>query len=102
MSFQWLLWLTIIEVVVLVAALAIYLVLLTRRLRSISRNLSKVAWGVRAVEVEVGAIEPAVGRINGLLRELTDGLLPGVAGKAADLAEGPRAHGARPTTGGTP
>lgn len=80
--------LTVLEVVVLVAVLATYLVLLTTRLRSISRSLSKVAWGVRAVETEVGAIEPAVTRSNELLRELTDDLLPGVAGKAQRLAGG--------------
>lgn len=80
--------LTVIEVVVLVAVLATYLVLLTSRLHSISRSLSKVAWGVRAVETEVGSIEPAVVRANELLRELTDDLLPGVAAKAERLAGG--------------
>lgn len=80
--------LTVIEVVVLVTVLATYLVLLTSRLHSISRSLSKVAWGVRAVETEVGSIEPAVVRANELLRELTDDLLPGVAAKAERLAGG--------------
>lgn len=87
MGFTLLLWLTIIEVVVLVAALAVYLVLLTRRLASISDNLAKVAWGVRAVEVEVGAIGPAVTRINGVLRELTEELFPAVAQRAGELAD---------------
>lgn len=94
MGFTLLLWLTIIEVVVLVAALAVHLVLLTRRLRSISDNLAKVAWGVRAVEVEVGAIGPAVTRINGVLRELTEELFPAVAERASELAD------ARTSTGG--
>lgn len=94
MSTTTLIVLTVVEVVVLVAALAVYLVLLTRRLQSISDSLSKVAWGVRAVEVEVGAIGPAVSRINGLLRELTEDLLPGVAARAAELAD------ARSGTGG--
>lgn len=78
--------LTIIEILVLVVALAAYLILLTRRLESISQSLSKVAWGVRAVEVEVSAVAPAVTQINELLVELTDDLFPGVAAKAEQLA----------------
>lgn len=78
--------LTIIEILVLVVALATYLILLTKRLESIALSLSKVAWGVRAVEIEVKAVAPAVGSINGLLRELTEDLFPGVAGKAERLA----------------
>lgn len=78
--------LTIIEILVLVIALAFFLILLTRRLESISLSLSKVAWGVRAVEIEVKAVGPAVLHVNGLLRELTEDLFPGVAAKAERVA----------------
>lgn len=86
MTYRILMTLTVVEILVLVVALATYLILLTRRLESISLSLSKVAWGVRAVEVEVKAVGPAVGRINGLLRELTEDLFPAVAGKAERIA----------------
>ncbi|MFP5309624.1 MAG: hypothetical protein ACLGIR_08605 [Actinomycetes bacterium] len=93
MSLTTLIVLTVVEAVVLVAALAVYLVLLTRRLTSISDSLSKVAWGVRAVEVEVEAVGPAVGRVNGLLRELTEDLLPAVAARSGELADRASAPG---------
>jgi uncharacterized protein YoxC len=86
MTFWLLMTLTVIEVLALVLVLWVYLVKLTRRLRSISLSLSRVAWGVRAVEVEVSAVGPAVTQANALLTELTDDLLPGVADKAARLA----------------
>ncbi len=86
MTFRLLMLLTVVEVLALVAVLATYLVLLTRRLHSISANLSNVTWGVRAVEVEVGRIGPAVTEANGLLAELTDDLFPAVADKAERLA----------------
>lgn len=86
MSVTLLVTMTIVQIVVLVVVLAVYLILLTRRLASISTSLSKVAWGVRAVEVEVGNIGPSVGRINGLLTELTDELLPAVAAQATERA----------------
>jgi uncharacterized protein YoxC len=85
-SYRLLMTLTVIEVVLLVAVLAIYLVVLTRRLESIAASLAKVAWGVRAVETEVSSIGPSVTRINGVLTELTEDLLPGVAAKAERLA----------------
>lgn len=88
MSYTTLMTLTVIEVLLLVVVLAGFLIALTRRLESIAESLSKVSWGVRAVEVEVGAIGPSVERINGLLVELTDDLFPGVAKKAAKIAKG--------------
>lgn len=86
MSYTLLMTLTIIEIVALVVVLASYLILLTRRLESIAHSLSRVTWGVRAVEVEVSAVGPAVQDINGTLTELTEDLLPGVAAKAEKLA----------------
>lgn len=86
MSYTLLMTLTVIEVLLLVVVLAVYLVAITRRLDSVAQSLSKVAWGVRAVETEVSGLGPSVTRINGLLTELTDELLPGVAEKAERLA----------------
>ncbi len=86
MTYRLLMTLTVIEVLALVVVLAAYLVVLTRRLQSVAKSLSKVAWGVRAVEVEVATIGPTVGRMNGVLAELTDELFPGVAAKAERVA----------------
>lgn len=85
MSYGLLITLTVIEVVLLVAVLAGYLVVLTRRLDSVASSLAKVAWGVRAVETEVGSIGPSVQRINGVLAELTEDVLPHVAAEADRL-----------------
>jgi hypothetical protein len=88
MSFRVLMTLTVLEIVALVAVLAGYVMMLTHRLQSISATLAKVAWGVRAVETEVSSIGPSVTRVNGVLRELTEELLPAVAAKAEQIAEG--------------
>jgi hypothetical protein len=85
-SYGLLMTLTVIEVVLLVAVLAGYLVALTRRLDSVASSLAKVAWGVRAVETELGSIGPSVRRINGTLAELTEDVLPSVAAEAERLA----------------
>jgi uncharacterized protein YoxC len=85
-SFRLLMTLTVIEIVLLVVVLAIFLILLTRRLQSIAVSLARVSWGVRAVETHVAAVAPGVTRVNELLQELTEDLLPGVAAKADELA----------------
>lgn len=86
MSITLLVVLTVLEIVILVVVLAVFLLLLTARLKSVALTLSRVAWGVRAVEIEVKAIAPPVLRANALLEELTGQLLPGVAEKAERLA----------------
>lgn len=87
--------LTVLEVVILVAALAFFLVVLTRRLRSISGNLARIAFGVRAVETQVSVLGPGVTRINGTLAEI-NGALPQVAQRAEELAAGTGGDGRRP------
>lgn len=87
MSLTTLVVLTVVEIVALVVVLAVFLILLTRRLDSVAQSLSRVAWGVRAVEVEVGSIGPAVQQVNGVLDELTTELLPAAVAKAERLAE---------------
>ena len=85
MSTGWLIALTLIEVVLLVAVLAVYVVAITRRLRSVSKTLAHVAFGVRAVETQLGAIGPALRRANAALGELDDAL-PELAERAEQRA----------------
>lgn len=85
MSFAVLMTLTVIEIVLLVLVLAVYLRVVTRQLRSISRNLSKVAFGVRAVEEQV-TISAEVRQLNQLVSELAERDLPAVTRKAQAAA----------------
>jgi hypothetical protein len=82
----WLIFFTVLEIVILVGVVAGYLVAIARRLESISGNLGKVAFGVRAIESQAGAIGPAVVRLNTELEAIT-GALPGIAAKAEQLAD---------------
>lgn len=68
--------LTVLEIVLVVAVLASYVVLITRRLAVISRYLGRIAFGVRAVETQTGVIGPSVLRINKTLREIQEALGP--------------------------
>ena len=68
--------LTVAEVALVVVVLVAYLVVITRHLSVISQYLGKIAFGVRAVETQTGAIGPAVLRINRKLREIDAALGP--------------------------
>ena len=70
----WRLILTVLEIVGLVAILATYLSVISRLLNSISSNLARITFGVRAVETQCAVIGPAVDRINGNLADAADGL----------------------------
>ncbi len=70
--------LTAVEVVALVGVLAVYLILLSRGLRSISSVLASVNWGVRAVERQLSAVPAAVREVNWALEEIA-ATLPRVA-----------------------
>ena len=70
----WRLVLTIVEIAGLVIVLAIYLTTIARLLHSISANLARITFGVRAVETQCAVIGPAVDRINGNLSETANGL----------------------------
>lgn len=74
--------LTVIEVLLLVAVLATYLVLLHRRLVSINSNLARITFGVRAVETQTSSIGPSVIDLN---EELTSAA--GVLGRLVDKTE---------------
>ncbi len=70
----WRLVLTVVEIAGLVVVLAIYLTTISRLLNSISANLARITFGVRAVETQCAVIGPAVDRINGNLAETARGL----------------------------
>lgn len=76
--------LTVVEIVLLVAVLAVYLVLLHRRLRSINSNLGLITFGVRAVETQTSSIGPSVARLN---ERLADSV--GTLTSLAEKGEGP-------------
>ncbi len=70
----WRLILTVLEIAGLVIVLAIYLTTISRLLNSISANLARVTFGVRAVETQCAVIGPAVDRINGNLADTAHAL----------------------------
>ncbi len=70
----WRLVLTLVEIAGLVVVLAIYLTTISRLLNSISSNLGRITFGVRAVETQCAVIGPAVDRINGNLAETANAL----------------------------
>lgn len=82
---QTLVLLTVLEILALVGVLALYLIAVTRRLRSIAANLARVAFGVRAVEVQTDVIGPGVTAANRTLADIRS-TLPGLAEKAERLA----------------
>ncbi len=83
--------LTVVEIAVVVGALALYLVLISRSLRATSALLAKVTFGVRAIETQCEPIGPSVVKINGQLAVI-GGALDGIAG-LAEAAAGPTAPG---------
>ncbi|MEN3314940.1 MAG: hypothetical protein V7605_1174 [Acidimicrobiaceae bacterium] len=75
----WRIILTVVEVGGLVAVLAIYLATIARLLNSISANLARITFGVRAVETMCAVIGPAVDKINGNLASTANGLTQAAA-----------------------
>lgn len=66
--------LSVLEIVLLVAVLAYFLNRVTGQLNMISKTLAKVTFGVRAVETQCAAIGPAADRINANLTDCARGL----------------------------
>ena len=77
--------LTVVEIALFLAVLAIYLVLIQSSLRSSADYFGKISFGVRAIETQVGGIGPAVTHLNQTLEEIA-AALPGIAAKAERLA----------------
>ncbi len=85
MSFTTLVVLTVVEILALVLVLATFVTAIINRLQSVSDNLAKVAFGVRALEVQISGLGPALQKLNSRTAELADDLLPSVAQKAESL-----------------
>lgn len=66
--------LTVAEIVLLVVVLAVYLVLLNRRMQSINSNLARIAFDVRAAEPQTSTIGPSVTELNERLTESAETL----------------------------
>jgi hypothetical protein len=77
--------LTLVEVALLVAVLAGYLLLIARSLRQTARTLGLITFGVRAIEKQTEPIGPVLGEINSVLEQVADRL-------GADPREPERQH----------
>lgn len=78
--------LTLVEVAVLVAVLAVYLIVIARQLRRISKTLGLVTFGVRAIEKQTQPIGPVLADINGALEGVAGALESVVGGKPEPAA----------------
>jgi hypothetical protein len=79
--------LSVLLAVVIVAVLAGALIVIRMRLASASEKLAKLATALEGVEAEhLRPLEPAVQAINAQFEVIT-GALPGIAAKAAVVAE---------------
>ncbi len=78
--------LTVVEVLILVGALATYLILISASLTRTSKNLAKVTFGVRAIETQCSFIGPSVTRANEQLNVIA-GALGGLVTKAERLGD---------------
>jgi hypothetical protein len=79
--------LSVVLAVVVIAAVAVALILVTRGLRSTSGNLATLAGALEDVESQhLRPLEPAVTAINAQFDTIL-GALPGIAAKAAVVAE---------------
>ena len=78
--------LTLVELVVLVLVLAVYLILIARKLNRISKTLGLVTFGVRAIEKQTQPIGPVLTDINGALEGVA-GALEAVVGPAPEQPE---------------
>ena len=77
---------TVVEVLIVVGALATYLVLIAASLTRTSKNLAKVTFGVRAIETQCSSIGPSVTRANEQLNVIA-GALGGLVNKAERLGD---------------
>lgn len=76
---------TVIEIVALVAVLALFVILITQRLRAIAHALAQVSGGiVRAIQGDVFLVGAGAAILNRKLNAIA-GLLPAIAEKAESL-----------------
>jgi hypothetical protein len=79
--------LTVVEILLLVGALAYYLVRIRTSLKRTAGYLANVSFGVRAIETQCSSIGPSVTRINGQLSAIA-GALDGLARQAGTPGRG--------------
>lgn len=84
--------LTVIEIALVLGAVAVYLILIDRSLRTTATYLSKVTFGVRAIESQCAPIGPRVTQINRQLAGIAGGL-GDLARLAGQLGDGRRSSG---------
>ncbi len=77
---------TVVEIVLLVAVLAVYLILITAGLRSTADTLGQVAGGLGVVQGDVELIGPGGGLLNQKLTAIGNAL-PAIALKAESLSK---------------
>ncbi|MGI8742458.1 MAG: hypothetical protein ACR2NN_07775 [Bryobacteraceae bacterium] len=73
-AYHWLLWLTILYLVVLVAALAAGLIAIARALIITRKNLAKIEGGLLQVEVQTKPLANSLETINTVLTQTAGGL----------------------------
>ena len=76
--------LSVVEILLLVAALAFYLIRIARSLQTAAASLAKVTFGVRAIETQCASIGPSVVKVNGKLPTIA-AALDGLATQAEAL-----------------
>jgi hypothetical protein len=77
--------LTVVEIVALVVVLALFVILITRRLRSVANTLGQVSGGVvRAIQGDVCLVGAGAAILNRKLNAIA-GALPAIAEKAESL-----------------
>lgn len=87
--------LTLVEVALLVAVLATYLIAIAATLRRISKTLGLVTFGVQAIERQTAPIGPVAGDINGALEYVAGALESAVGGPPSPEAAGEAAPAER-------
>ena len=63
---------TLVEVAIVVAVLATYLLLIAATLRTVARTLGLVTFGVRAIEKQTEPLGPVLEEINGALLQVAE------------------------------
>jgi uncharacterized protein YoxC len=77
--------LTVVEIVALVVVLALFVIAITRRLRSLANTLAEVSGGViGAIQGDVFLVSPGAAILNRKLNAIA-GALPAIAEKAESL-----------------
>ena len=87
--------LTLVEVGIVVAVLATYLLLIAATLRTVARTLGLVTFGVRAIEKQTEPLGPVLEDINGALLQVAELLgLPPAKERVHERPVGAVEHGA--------